>query len=321
MATLDRDAQALLDKMATEAGAPSVYPLNDQEWTGAIRDSVLRMAALSGEPGRADCVRYQIEGDDGPLDLRLYRGAPGVLPALVYFHGGAFVAGSLDTHDAGLRSLAAAAGAVVVAVEYRRAPEHTFPAAAEDCYAAAAYVCGNPERFGIDPSCVVVAGDSAGGTLAACVALMARDRGGPALAGQVCLYPATDLRPARSYPSIAQWDGTFITRAETDRAYAIYLAGADPAHPYASPLLAPDHSRLPAALIVTCECDMLRDEAVAYADRLREAGTAVEHIELPGMMHGIFQLGGVIGATKSMMADVGRWLSGLSAATLGSGDR
>lgn len=309
MATLDPEARAVLDSIAANNSPSTPQPLSDEAWVGSIRDDVRRMVSLSGQPGGADCVRYQIEGDDGPLLLRLYRAAPGLLPAIVYFHGGSFVAGSLDTYDATLRSLAAAAGAVVIAVEYRLAPEHTFPAAPEDCYATAAYVVGNPERFGVDPARIVVAGDSAGGNLAAVVAMMARDRGGLALAGQICLYPATDLRPDRAYPSMTEWDGTLISNAEADHAYALYLAGTEPTHPYASPLLAPGFSQLPPALVVTCECDILRDEGDAYAARLREAGTRVRHIQLAGMIHGVFQMGGVIGAAGTLMNDIGRWLA------------
>ncbi len=309
MATLNPEARALLDNMAASGGPSTAEPLSDEAWVASIRDDVRRMITLSGEPGGADCVSYQIEGDDGPLMLRLYRAAPGVLPAIVYFHGGAFVAGSLDTYDATLRSLAAVTRAVVITVEYRLAPEHSFPAAPEDCYATAAYVAGHPERFGVDPARIVVAGDSAGGNLAAVVAIMARDRGGPALAGQICLYPATDLRPDRAYRSMTEWDATWVSNAEANHAYALYLAGADPTHPYASPLLAPDISRLAPALVVTCECDILRDEGNAYAARLREAGTRVQHIELAGMIHGAFQMGGVMSAARSMMEDIGRWLA------------
>ncbi len=315
MASLDREAQAVLDRIAAAGYAPPEQPVGDEAWTARYRDRLLRMIPLAGEPGQAECIRHQIEGVDGPLDVRAYRSAPGIVPAMVYFHGGGFVAGSLDTHEPALRSLAAATGAAIVAVDYRRAPEHPFPAAPEDCYATVAHVATNAERYGIDPACIVVAGDSAGGTLAAAVALMARDRGGPRLAGQVCLYPATDLRTPSSYASAAEWDGTIVDRADDERAYAVYLAGADASHPYASPLLAPNHAGLPPALVITCECDPLRDEGEAYAAGLRQAGVPVEHIRLAGMIHGVLQMGGYVGAARTVMADIGRWMAGLGRAT------
>ena len=315
MATLDREAQAVLDRIAAHDYPPPDHTLGDDAWTARYRDKLLRMIPLAGEPGQAECIRHQIEGDDGPLDLRAYRSRVGVLPGLIYFHGGGFIAGSLDTHEPALRSLATATGAAIIAVEYRRAPEHPFPAAPEDCYATVAHVAANPERFGVNPACIVVAGDSAGGTLAAAVAAMARDRGGPRLAGQVCLYPATDLRTPSGYASTKQWDGTVVSRVDDARAYALYLAGADASHPYASPLLAPDHAGLPAALVITCECDPLRDEGEAYTARLRQAGVPVEHIQLAGMIHGVLQMGGYLGAARTVMADIGRWLMELSRAT------
>ena len=315
MASLDREAQAVVDRIAANDYGRPDHILGDDAWTALYRDKILRMIPLAGEPSQLECVRHQVEGDDGPLDLRVYRSAPGVLPGLVYFHGGGFIAGSLDTHDPALRSLAAATGAAVIAVDYRRAPEHPFPAAPEDCYATTVHVAANSARFGVDPARIVVAGDSAGGTLAAAVAVMARDRGGPSLAGQVCLYPATDLRGARSYPSLDEWDGTIVARADDDRAYGLYLAGADASHPYASPLLALNHAGLPAALVVTCECDPLRDEGEAYAARLRQADVAVEQMQLPGMIHGVLQMGGYLDATRTLMVAVGRWLEGLNRAT------
>ncbi len=310
MADIDPEAQSLLDRLAVGKPPNPEQHLSDGAFAAHYRDQLLQMIPLAGQPAGATSTHHVFEGPDRPLDLRVYRDREGALPGLVYFHGGGFVAGSLDTHDPALRSLAAATGAAVIAVDYRRAPEYPFPAAPEDCFATLDHVATNHARFGIDPARLVVAGDSAGGLLATVVAAMARDRGGLSLAGQICLYPNTDLRLDRSYPSMPAFDGNIVDLAELSRCITLYLSGADPAHRYASPVLAADLKGLPPALIVTCECDPLRDEGEAYADRLREAGVAVQHIRLPGMIHGALVMGGHLQAGRSLMATIGRWLDG-----------
>ncbi|MET8130701.1 alpha/beta hydrolase [Streptomyces sp. NPDC005251] len=208
-------------------------------------------------------------------------------PTVVFFHGGGWVIGGLDTHDSIARALCRGAGAAVVSVGYRLAPEARFPAAVDDAYAALCWAAEHIGELGADQGALVVAGDSAGGNLAAVSAIVARDRGGPALALQVLIYPATDARPRQDAPS---WGGPgyFLTAAH-GRWFAEQYFGpdADRTHPWASPLLADPHG-LPPAHVVTAGFDPLCDEGHAYAARLREAGVRVTEIHYPGMFHGFF---------------------------------
>jgi acetyl esterase len=221
-------------------------------------------------------------------------------PALVYFHGGGWVICDLDTHDVVCRAIAHRAGAVVVSVDYRLAPEHKFPAAVIDCYAAAAWVATNAARLGIDPARLSVGGDSAGGNLAAVVCLKARDekaRGEncPAIASQALVYPVTTLSSfaTGSYEEFA--DDHQLTRASMEWFRGHYLSSMDDArNPHASPLLTGDLSGLPPALILTAECDPLRDEGEAYAKRLEEAGVRVTCKRYAGMIHPFFSMSGAI---------------------------
>jgi acetyl esterase len=193
------------------------------------------------------------------------------------------VIGSIETHDGLCRELANRSGAIIVSVEYRLAPEHPFPAAPEDCYAATSWVAEHASEFGGDPARLAVAGDSAGGNLSAVVALMARERGGPPLRFQLLIYPGVDCR--MGYPSIDEnGTGYFLTKADMHWFYGHY--GADPNDWRASPLLAPDHSGLPPALVLTAEYDPLRDEGEAYARKLREAGVPVTLRCYDGQIHG-----------------------------------
>jgi acetyl esterase len=227
----------------------------------------------------------------------------GPFPVLVYFHGGGWVIGSRDSIDGPCRSLANGAGCVVVSVDYRLAPEHKFPAAADDCYAATRYVATHPTEFAIDPTRLAVGGDSAGGNLAAAVTLMARDRGGPPIAWQLLVYPVTNYSFATdSYRDNAE--GYLLQRSSMEWFWNHYLATpSDGAHPYASPLRAADLRGLPPGLTITCEFDPLRDEGEAYATRLREAGVQMQTRRYDGAIHGTFQLAGVLDLGKQMLQE------------------
>jgi acetyl esterase len=246
-------------------------------------------ARLGPRPEVAKVEDLEVPGPSGRIPVRVYRPSerPG-LPTLVYFHGGGWAICSLETHDPTCRQLANAAECVVVSVEYRLAPEHPFPAAPEDCYAALGWVAQHAGSFGADARRLAVAGDSAGGNLAAVVALLARDRRGPALCHQLLVYPVTDHSfDTPSYRDNAE--APILTRDSMRFFWEQYLARAeDGANPYASPLRAKDLSGLPPAHVITAEYDPLRDEGEAYAARLSEAGVPVRCDRYDGMVHGFF---------------------------------
>jgi acetyl esterase len=218
------------------------------------------------------------------------------------------VAGSLAVHEAGCRQIASEAGCVVVSVDYRLAPEHKFPAAACDCYAATEWVAANAAAIAVDPARLAVGGDSAGGNLAAVVCLMARDRGGPPLVSQLLVYPIVDHNfDTASYRGNGQ--GYLLTRERMEYYWNSYLASpADGHHPYASPLQASDLRGLPPALVITAEFDPLRDEGEAYAARLCEAGVSAMVSRWDGMIHAFFNMGAVLEETRLVRAQAARAL-------------
>jgi acetyl esterase len=237
----------------------------------------------------------QIEGPAGPIPARFYRPRPDeFLPLLVYFHGGGWVIGSLETHDNVCRDLAVKACCAVLSIDYRLAPEHPFPAAAEDCYAATVWAHDNAARLGIDAARIAVGGDSAGGNLAAVVALMARDRKAPPLRFQLLVYPVTCGRmDTPSYRENAE--GYLLTSAAMAWFWAHYVpAAAGREECYAAPLRASDLRGLPPALVLTAEYDPLRDEGEAYAKRLAEAGVPAEVRRYEGQIHGFFGMSALI---------------------------
>jgi acetyl esterase len=232
-----------------------------------------------------------LPGPAGDIAVRIYvPGAARPLPTLVYFVGGGWVLGSLDTVDAVCRRLSNAASCAVVSVSYRRAPENPFPAGLEDCYAAIRWVAEHGAEHGLDGSRLAVGGASAGGNLAAAVALLACERGGPRLAFQLLVYPPLDHRAATSSmrePSIRP----FLSAEDVAWCWSHYLAHpADGDNPLASPLRAGDLRGLPRALVITAALDPLRDEAELYAARLREANVPTELVRFDGVMHGFFSL-------------------------------
>ena len=251
----------------------------------------------------ADISDRTIPGPGGPLPIRIYKAslAP-AQPGLVFLHGGGFVICNLDSHDALCRALSKAAGCTVVSVDYRLAPEHKFPAAAEDAYAAGDWVFKNAASLGIDPARIATAGDSAGGNLATVAAIMLRDRGGAQFCHQLLVYPVTDLTcGTESYNLLAQ--GYFLTREMMEWFIAQYLpAGHSVTDPLASPLHAPNLAGLPPATVITAEYDPLRDEGEAYAKRLAAAGVAVESKRYDGVFHGFFSMGGVLPQADQALA-------------------
>ena len=244
-----------------------------------------------------------IPGPDGEVPVRIYwpSAEREPRPGVVYFHGGGWVICDLDTHDGACRRLANEIGAVVVSVDYRLAPEHRWPAAAEDAYAATDWVASHADELGVDVGRLAVAGDSAGGNLTAVVAQMARDRGGPRLAFQLLVYPVIDVGATRvEYPSQREnAEGYFLTTAQLEWYREQYLADdADGEEPYVSPIKAASLAALPPACVVTAEMDPLRDEGEAYARGLEAAGGSVLLYRAPGMFHGFFNMDAVLDGSK-----------------------
>jgi len=223
----------------------------------------------------------------------------------VFFHGGGFVLCNLDTHDGICRSLTNAAGCVVVSVDYRLAPEHPYPAAPEDCYAATQWVAKNGSELGIDVSRLAIGGDSAGGNLTAVTALLARDRGGPALRFQLMIYPVTDCGfETASYRE--NGDGYFLTTGMMRWFWDKYLADPRQAgEGYASPLRVANLANLPPGLCITAGFDPLRDEGEAYAERLRKAGVDVRTSRYPGMFHGFLSMTAQLDKAREAVAEAG----------------
>ena len=302
---LDRDAEQVLE-MVRLSGRPPYETLTPPEARSLF---LAAREVLAPDPAPVAEVReLQTTGGAVTVPLRLYRGlsiASGEkLPALVYFHGGGWVIGDLDTHESLCRDLANAAGCVVVAVDCRLAPEHKFPAAVEDCLAATLWVAQEADTLGIDPERLAVGGDSAGGNLAAVVSLLARDLGAPRLRYQALLYPAVDCAMAHaSHDRFAE--GYLLTRPTMRWFYDHYLRGpADIEDWRASPLRASNLSGVAAALVLTAGCDVLCDEGEAYVRRLQDAGVTVESPHFPEQIHGFLTMGKIIRAARPALDEV-----------------
>lgn len=298
--SLDPQARALLDQLQA-LGGPALNELAPPD----ARIAAQALGSLSGAPEPVAKVEDRtLPGPGGALPVRVYTPAgSGPFPVLVFFHGGGWVIGDLSTQDGPCRALTNAVGCVVVSVDYRLAPEHKFPAAPEDTYAATKWVAQNAASINADPTRIALGGDSAGGNLTAVTAQMARDRGGPRLVFQLLIYPVTDgacntasyRDNAEGYlltADMMQWFWNHYVRDDVDRQ-----------NPMASPLHARRLQGLPSALVLTAEFDPLRDEGEAYAARLKEAGVPVTLTRYKGMIHGFFGMASVIDQAKVAIAE------------------
>ena len=301
--TIDPAAAALLQQMA-DAGMPALNELPPIEARAAAEGFI----ALGG-PGDdvAEVIDRTVPGPHGEIPIRMYyphrKSGAGddnrARPGLLYFHGGGWVIGTLDSTDAICKAVANRAACVVVSVDYRLAPEHKFPIPLDDCFAATTWVADHGDEIGIDSARIAVGGDSAGGNIAAAVAIRARDEAGPALCLQLLVYPVTnhDFSTA-SYA--ANGDGYLLTTDMMRWFWDHYLrSDTDGQNPLASPLRATNLSNLPPALVITAEFDPLRDEGEAYAAALRNAGVAVTHTRDPGMIHAFWQMLAVFEAAST----------------------
>ncbi len=303
---LDPQAKAVIE-LAIKAGRPPYHTLSPKDARQLFLET--RPFSTPAAPAIGPVRNLAAESPMGQIPLRLYRPA-GVrdaarLPVYVYFHGGGWVIGDLESHDVLCRQLTAESGACVIAVDYRLAPEHKFPAAADDAWDATRWISAHASELGVDAERLAVGGDSAGGNLAAVVALMARDAGGPAIALQVLVYPVTDVgSESPSYTDFAE--GYMLTRESMRWFTAHYLARKEDATDWrVSPLRAPSLARLPPALVITAGFDPLRDEGAAYAAGLRKAGVTVDDVSFGGMIHGFAGMGRVLDSAQRAVSLIG----------------
>jgi acetyl esterase len=305
------EIQALVDGMAQD---PDALPIHLQSLDEA-RAGYVALGNMFG-PGEAvaKVIDRSVPGPAGEIPIRCYWPSQEAgLPIVVFFHGGGWTIGDLDTHDKECRAIANGAQALVVSVDYRLGPEHKYPAAADDCFAALQWVGQHGSNLGGDPSRIAVAGDSAGGNLSAVVSLLARDGSGPALRAQVLVYPCVDMRreSTEAYPSrLENAAGPFLLKESMDYFEACYIADdTQRREPKASPLLATSHADLPPALVITAEFDPLRDEGETYAGVLEAAGVAVTTHRYDGQPHVFFQLSPIAPAGKELLQEISAFLT------------
>jgi acetyl esterase len=311
--TLDPDAAAVF-KAFREADRPPYETVSPAE----ARELYLKGRVVSNpEPPELKSVDpLAIPAPHGAIPARKYtpnvlRTAGGLAPCLIFFHGGGWVIGDLDSHDVVCRKLADEAQLMVVAVDYRLAPEHKFPAAVDDAIVATNWIADNAKSLGIDDSRLTVGGDSAGGNLAAVVAIAARDGNGPAIAGQVLIYPAVDF--AMTHPSHRDPETSILLTHSVIRWFcAHYLSDhSDVADWRASPIRAKTLTGLPPAYVLTVGGDPLRDEGDEYAQRLKEAGVPVTYRHFPGQFHGFFTMGKLLQQANVAVTEISGWLKTL----------
>jgi acetyl esterase len=309
--SLHRQVAALLERAAASL-LPPIYEVPAAVARRLYRDT---RAALTPDPPAVESVQLMMAPGPtgsagpsvGPVPFRTYRpegaGKNEILPALVYFHGGGWVIGDLDTHDVVCRTLCNAARCAVFSVEYRKAPESPFPAAVDDCFAALNAISAGAEVLKINPGQIAVGGDSAGGNLATVMALMARDAGGPAISHQLLIYPATDQR--YGHPSIdGNGEGYLLTKKAMIYFRSHYLPREQDWLDWrASPLLARSHAGLPPAFVMTAGFDPLLDEGRAYSEKLKKDGVPTEYREYSDMVHGFITMGRVVDTANAALAD------------------
>jgi acetyl esterase len=316
--TLDPDAAAVF-RALQEAGRPPYETLSPAE---ARAYYVQARFVTNPEPPQLQSVQpIAIPSPAGSIPARVYtplnlRKTSGLAPCLVFFHGGGWVIGDLDSHDVACRKLADEGQLVVISIDYRLAPEHKFPAAVDDAIAATQWIAGHAKQLGIDASRLTVGGDSAGGNLAAVVALSARDGNGPDIAGQVLIYPATDF--AMTHPSHREPETSILLTHAVIRWFRDhYLNGAADTEDWrASPARAETFAGLPPAYVLTAGADPLRDEGDEYAARLKAAGVAVTHRTFPGQFHGFFTMGKLLQQANVAAYEIGVWLKALNRSRL-----
>lgn len=311
---IDLQLQQVLNQ-AKAAGAPDLCDLPPP----AAREFFRHLTkVLDVQPAHGvEIFEREITGPGGALRLRVYRlTAPTVASqptrgVVVYLHGGGFALGSPDCYDGVCSELCRQIDCVLVQVDYRLAPEHPFPAAIEDCYAALCWVAQNARELGADADRLAIAGDSAGGNLATVLALLARDRNGPRIRQQTLIYPVTAPEP-EMFPSYARCGvGTVLTTRSTRHFNALYFGGDGKAPDFrGAPLLAPQLANLPPALVVVAGYDVLRDEGVAYAHALQAAGTHVVLVEYAGLSHGFINMSGALDAARQAVAQIASALRG-----------
>jgi acetyl esterase len=312
--TLDPDAAAVF-RAFQEAGRPAYETLSPQE----AREYYLQARLVTNpEPPELKSVEpLSIPSPHGSIPTRVYtpktlRQADGLAGGLVFFHGGGWVIGDLDSHDVACRKLAVEGQLVVISVDYRRAPEHKFPAAVEDAIAATAWIAAHARELGIDAARLLVGGDSAGGNLAAVVALAARGGNGPAICGQVLIYPATDF--AMTHDSHREPETSILLTHSVIQWFRDHYLNdeADVGDWRASPARASTLAGLPPAYVLTAGADPLRDEGDEYARRLKQAGVAVTHRAFPGQFHGFFTMGKLLQQANVAVSEIGVWLRALN---------
>ncbi len=306
---IDEDAARILQAIRA-ANRPALESLTPTD--GRIAFRLMREAMKQPVPEMAQVRNLAVPADGNEIPLRLYRSksaGESPAPCMVFFHGGGWVVGDLETHDIQCRAFADAFAGIVIAVDYRLAPEHKFPAAVDDAFVATRWIWDNAAALGVDPHRIAVGGDSAGGNLAAVVALMAAQAGKPPIGAQVLIYPVVDLR--MGYDSYARVGADYtLTAASMAWFRDHYLNSAHEADEWrASPLLAPNLADAPPAYVVTAGLDPLCDEGDAYAQALREVGVDAQFRCCTGQMHGFVGAVGIVKQADMVIGEIGEFLA------------